>query len=59
MTKVLIYINIIATLLLLFAGFDQVLSWGMITSTGLVFVIFTSATFLLISTFLQITMKDD
>ena len=59
MTKVLVYINIIATLLLLFAGFDQILSWGMITRTGLVFVIFTSATFLLITTFLQITMKDD
>lgn len=59
MTKVLIYINIIATLLLLFAGFDQVLSWKILTPTGLVFVIFTSATFLLITTFLQITMKDD
>jgi len=59
MTKVLIYINIVATLLLLFAGFDQILSWRMLTSTGLIFVIFTSATFLLITTFLQITMKDD
>ncbi len=59
MTKVLIYINIIATLLLLFAGFDQILNWGMMTKTGLVFVIFTSAIFLLITTFLQITMKEE
>ncbi len=59
MSKVLTYINIIAILLLLFAGFDKILNWQIITSTGMIFVIFTAAIFLLITTFLQLTMKDN
>ncbi len=57
MTKILVYINIIATLLLLFAGFDKVLNIGILRETGLTLVIFTAATFLLITTFLQLTIR--
>ncbi|HEY4694391.1 MAG TPA: hypothetical protein VIH52_00245 [Candidatus Nanoarchaeia archaeon] len=59
MSKTLVYINIIATLLLLFAGFDQMLKIGILTDTGLIFVIFTAATFLLITVFLQLTLKKE
>ena len=58
MSKLLVYINIIATLLLLFAGFDRVFEMGILTQMGLVLVIFTSATFLLITIFLQLTLKE-
>lgn len=57
MTKIYIYINIIATLLLLFAGFDRVLNVGILRETGLTLVIFTAASFLLITTFLQMTIR--
>jgi len=59
MSKILIYINIIATLLLLFTGFDQILAWKILTPNGVVFVIFISAIFLLTTTFLQITKKEN
>ncbi len=57
MGKILIYINIIATLLLLFAGFDKILSVGILDTNGLILVIFTSATFYLITIFLQLTVR--
>lgn len=57
MTKTLIYINILATLLLLFAGFDKMLNIGILRDTGLLLVIFTAATFLLITIFLQLTIR--
>jgi hypothetical protein len=58
MTKTLIYINILATLLLLFAGFDKILNIGILRDAGLLLVIFTAATFLLITTFLQLTIRN-
>lgn len=57
MSKVLIYINLIAILLLLFAGFDKVLGYKFLTDNGQGLVIFTASIFLLVTTFLQITMK--
>lgn len=57
MGRTLIYINIIAILLLLFSGFDKVLKMGILDSNGTTLVIFTSATFLLITTFLQLTVR--
>lgn len=57
MSKILIYINLIAILLLLFAGFDQLFKVGILTPMGLVFVIFTASVFLLMTTFLQLTIK--
>ncbi len=59
MSKILLYINIIAALLLIFAGSDQFFQIGILTATGLTFVIFTAATFLLITTFLQLTVKHE
>lgn len=57
MGKILIYINIIATLLLLFAGFDKILGIGILDANGVTLVIFTAATFYLITTFLQLTVR--
>ncbi len=57
MGKILIYINIIATLLLLFAGFDKILGIGILDTNGIILVIFTSATFYLITIFLQLTVR--
>ncbi len=57
MGKTLIYINIIATLLLLFAGFDKILGIGILDTNGTTLVIFTAATFYLITIFLQLTVR--
>lgn len=57
MGKTLIYINIIATLLLLFAGFDKILNIGILDTHGITLVIFTAATFYLITIFLQLTVR--
>lgn len=57
MGKTLIYINILATLLLLFAGTDKMLNIGLLNENGLILVIYTAATFLLITTFLQLTVR--
>ncbi len=59
MSKILLYINIIAALLLLFAGSDQFFSLAILNPTGLIFVIFTAATFILITTFLQLTVHQE
>ena len=59
MSRILISINIIAILILLFAGFDQLFNLGLLKTLGLSLVIFTAAIFLLITTFLQLTSKDN
>jgi hypothetical protein len=58
MTKTLIYIDILAILLLLFAGADSIVNWNILSEIGLVLVIFVSATLLLITTFLRLTTRE-
>ena len=57
MTKTLIYIDILAIMLLLFAGADRIVNWNILSDIGLVLVIFVSATLLLITTFLRLTTR--
>ncbi len=59
MSKTLVYIDILAILLLLFAGTDKVVSWNILSEIGLVLVIFVSGTLLLITTFLRLTTKEE
>lgn len=55
MSKTLIYIDILACMLLLFAGTDRLISWNILSEIGLLLVIFVAATLLLITTFLRLT----
>ena len=58
MSRTLIYIDILAIMLLLFAGADSMISWNILSNIGLVLVIFVSATLLLITTFLRLTTRE-
>ncbi len=58
MSRTLIYIDILAIMLLLFAGTDRMLNWNILSDIGLVLVIFVSATLLLITTFLRLTTRE-
>lgn len=55
MLRTLIYIDILAIMLLLFAGADRIVGWNILSEIGLLLVIFVSATLLLITTFLRLT----
>lgn len=57
MTQTLVYIDILAIMLLLFAGTDRFLGWSILSDLGLVLVIYVAATLLLITTFLRLTVK--
>ncbi|HSX57930.1 MAG TPA: hypothetical protein VLE47_01495 [Candidatus Saccharimonadales bacterium] len=57
MTQTLVYIDILAIMILLFAGADRFLHWSILSDLGLVLVIFVAATLLLITTFLRLTVK--
>ncbi len=57
MTQTLIYIDILAIMLLLFAATDKFLHWGILSDLGLVLVIFVASILLLITTFLRLTVK--
>ena len=58
MSRTLIYIDILAIMLLLFAGADRIVNWNILSDIGLVLVIFVSATLLLITTFLRLTTRE-
>lgn len=57
MSKTLVYIDLLAILLLLFAGTDKILAWNILSEIGLVLVVFVAATLLLITTFLRLTIR--
>lgn len=58
MTRILIYIDLLGCMLLLFAGGDRILSWSILSESGLVLVIFVAATLILITTFLRLTSPE-
>ena len=58
MSRTLIYIDILAIMLLLFAGADRIVNWNILSDIGLVLVIFVSATLLLITTFSRLTTRE-
>ena len=58
MYRTLIYIDILAIMLLLFAGSDRIINWNILSDIGLVLVIFVAAILLLITTFLRLTTRE-
>jgi len=58
MSRTLIYIDILAIMLLLFAGADRIVNWNILSEIGLALVIFVAATLLLITTFLRLTTRE-
>lgn len=55
--KLQIYINLIALVLLILAGLDNLFRFNILTKDGLSLIIFTVTVFILVTTFLELTLK--